>query len=179
MKQYYASACGQTNGCGDDCWSGRPIYPMPCCCNGSGGTVGPAGPAGVAATSENAMLYNEAAQTIASGGTLAFSDSQINSTGSIAPSGSTGLVLTEGQYLINFVSDAETADAGNIAVALAINGDTLGYTETVLSTTGNQEMRDALNTILDLAEGSTLTVQNTSDSSNTYTNSVLTAVKLA
>lgn len=50
MKQYYASACGQTYGCGDECWGGRPVYPMPCpqpcCCNCPAGPAGPQGPAG-------------------------------------------------------------------------------------------------------------------------------------
>ena len=50
MKRYCASDCGQTSQCGDECWLGKTVYPMPCpqtcCCVGPQGPEGPAGPTG-------------------------------------------------------------------------------------------------------------------------------------
>ena len=51
------------------------------------------------------MLYNTDAQTIAAGGTLTLPANSINSTGSITASGTTGVTLAPGQYLVTFVSD--------------------------------------------------------------------------
>ena len=51
------------------------------------------------------MLYNTDAQTIAAGGTLTLPANSINSTGSITASGTTGVTLAAGQYLVTFVSD--------------------------------------------------------------------------
>ena len=51
------------------------------------------------------MLYNTDAQTVAAGGTLTLPANSINSTGSITASGTTGVTLAPGQYLVTFVSD--------------------------------------------------------------------------
>ena len=101
------------------------------------------------------MLYNTDAQTIAAGGTLTLPANSINSTGSITASGTTGVTLAPGQYLVTFVSDANVAAAGTLGAALELGGAALPYA------------------------AQPLTVINSSGSSNTYTNSTLTIVKLA
>lgn len=147
---------------------------------GATGPAGPAGPAGVAATNENAMIYNTAARTVASGGELSFATSQINSEGSIAADGTTGLTLQPGQYLVNFVSDAETGDtAGTAGAALALAGAPVGYSTISSSVGAGETKRIAATAILDLAAAQNLSVVNTSADANTYTNAVLTVVKLA
>ena len=147
---------------------------------GATGPAGPAGPAGVAATNENAMIYNTAAQTVASGLELSFATSQINSEGSIAADGTTGLTLQPGQYLVNFVSDAETGDtAGTAGAALALAGAPVDYSTISSSVGAGETKRIAATAILDLAAEQNLSVVNTSADANTYTNAVLTVVKLA
>lgn len=147
---------------------------------GATGPAGPAGPAGVAATNENAMIYNTAAQTVASGVELSFATSQINSEGSIAADGTTGLTLQPGQYLVNFVSDAETGDtAGTAGAALALAGAPVDYSTISSSVGAGETKRIAATAILDLAAAQNLSVVNTSADANTYTNAVLTVVKLA
>ena len=106
--------------------------------------------------------------------------SQINSTdGSITASGTDGLTLTAGQYLVNFVSDATTTDAGTIGAALALDGAALPYATAALTTTGPDGDRIALSAILNIAADSVLTVLNSTGSTNSYENSTLTVVKLA
>ena len=117
---------------------------------------------------------------MASGGELSFATSQINSEGSIAADGTTGLTLQPGQYLVNFVSDAGAGDTGGtVGAALALTGAPLEYT--IVSTTGDagETERIAITAILDLAAAQNLSVVNTSADANTYTNAVLTVVKLA
>lgn len=148
---------------------------------GPAGPQGPQGEPGSAATNENAMLYNTAAQEVQAGAALNFAANQINSaSGSITLSGTTGLSLTAGQYLVVFETDALVENAGTIAVALALGGSALPYAVSSLAKTGsNNNERVGLAAILDLAGTQTLTVQNTSTDANTHTNSTLNVVKLA
>ena len=148
---------------------------------GPAGPQGPQGEPGSAATNENAMLYNTAAQEVQAGAALNFAANQINSaSGSITLSGTTGLSLTAGQYLVVFETDAFVANSGTIAVALALGGSALPYAASVLAKTGsNNNERIGLAAILDLAGTQTLTVKNTSSDANTPANSTLNVVKLA
>ena len=148
---------------------------------GPAGPQGPQGEPGSAATNENAMLYNTAAQEVQAGAALNFAANQINSaSGSITLSGTTGLSLTAGQYLVVFETDALVENSGTIAVALALDGSALPYAASSLAKTGsNSNERIGLAAILDLAGTQTLTVQNTSTDANTHTNSTLNVVKLA
>ena len=154
---------------------------------GDTGPQGPAGPQGTqgepgtAATNENAMLYNTAAQEVQAGAALNFAANQINSaSGSITLSGTTGLSLTAGQYLVVFETDALVENSGTIAVALALGGNALPYAASSLAKTGsNNNERIGLAAILDLAGTQTLTVKNTSTDANTHTNSTLNVVKLS
>ena len=148
---------------------------------GPAGPQGPQGEPGSAATNENAMLYNTAAQEVQAGAALNIAANQINSaSGSITLSGTTGLSLTAGQYLVVFETDAFVANSGTIAVALALGGSALPYAASVLAKTGsNNNERIGLAAILDLAGTQTLTVKNTSSDANTHANSTLNVVKLA
>ena len=148
---------------------------------GPAGAQGPQGIPGSAATNENAMLYNTAAQEVQAGAALNFAANQINSaSGSITLSGTTGLSLTAGQYLVVFETDALVENAGTIAVALALGGNALPYAASSLAKTGsNNNERIGLAAILELSGTQTLTVKNTSTDANTYTNSTLNVVKLA
>ena len=127
------------------------------------------------------MLYNTASQSVAAGAALNFAANQINSaSGSITLSGTTGLSLSAGQYLVVFETDALVANTGTIAVALALGGNALPYAASSLAKTGsNNNERIGLAAILDLAGTQTLTVKNTSTDANTHTNSTLNVVKLA
>lgn len=147
---------------------------------GATGATGPAGPAGATATNDNALLYTEASQTVASGGTLTLGTSTVNSfSGNIALSGTTGVTLAAGQYLVTFVTDASTNAAGPVGAALALDGTALTYTEANVTTAAEGERRIVLNTILTLSAGSTLTVVNNTGAENIYENSSLTVVRLA
>lgn len=148
---------------------------------GPAGAQGPQGDPGSAATNENAMLYNTASQSVAAGAALNFAANQINSaSGSITLSGTTGLSLSAGQYLVVFETDALVGNTGTIAVALALGGNALPYAASSLAKTGsNNNERIGLAAILDLAGTQTLTVKNTSTDANTHTNSTLNVVKLA
>ena len=148
---------------------------------GPAGAQGPQGIPGTAATNENAMLYNTASQSVAAGAALNFAANQINSaSGSITLSGTTGLSLSAGQYLVVFETDALVGNTGTIAVALALGGNALPYAASSLAKTGsNNNERIGLAAILDLAGTQTLTVKNTSTDANTHTNSTLNVVKLA
>ena len=148
---------------------------------GPAGAQGPQGIPGTAATNENAMLYNTASQSVAAGAALNFAANQINSaSGSITLSGTTGLSLSAGQYLVVFETDALVGNTGTIAVALALGGNALPYAASSLAKTGsNNNERIGLAAILDLEGTQTLTVKNTSTDANTHTNSTLNVVKLA
>ena len=148
---------------------------------GPAGAQGPQGIPGTAATNENAMLYDTASQSVAAGAALNFAANQINSaSGSITLSGTTGLSLSAGQYLVVFETDALVGNTGTIAVALALGGNALPYAASSLAKTGsNNNERIGLAAILDLAGTQTLTVKNTSTDANTHTNSTLNVVKLA
>lgn len=147
---------------------------------GPAGAQGPQGIPGTAATNENAMLYNTASQSVKAGAALNFAANQINAAGSITLSGTTGLSLSAGQYLVVFETDALVANTGTIAVALALGGNALPYAASSLAKTGsNNNERIGLAAILDLAGTQTLTVKNTSTDANTHTNSTLNVVKLA
>ena len=143
------------------------------------GAPGPQGPAGTTATNENAMLYNTDAQTIAAGGTLSLPANSINSTGSITASGTTGVTLAPGQYLVTFVSDANVAAAGTLGAALELGGAALPYAVTAETQDAAGADRITLTAIVTPTTAQPLTVINSSGSSNTYTNSTLTVVKLA
>lgn len=143
------------------------------------GATGPLGPAGTTATNENAMLYNTDAQTIAAGGTLSLPANSINSTGSITASGTTGVTLAPGQYLVTFVSDANVAAAGTLGAALELGGTALPYAVTAETQDAAGADRITLTAIVTPTTAQPLTVINSSGSSNTYTNSTLTVVKLA
>lgn len=143
------------------------------------GATGPQGPAGTTATNENAMLYNTDAQTIAAGGTLSLPANSINSTGSITASGTTGVTLAPGQYLVTFVSDANVAAAGTLGAALELGGAALPYAVTAETQDAAGADRMTLTAIVTPTTAQPLTVINSSGSSNTYTNSTLTVVKLA
>ena len=148
---------------------------------GPAGPQGPQGEPGRAAPNENAMLYNTAAQEVQAGAALNFAANQINSaSGSITLSGTTGLSLTAGQYLVVFETDALVENAGTIAVALALGGSALPYAASSLAKTGsNNNERIGLAAILELSGTQTLTVKNTSTDANTHANSTLNVVKLA
>ena len=143
------------------------------------GATGPQGPAGTTATNENAMLYTTDAQTIAAGGTLSLPANSINSTGSITASGTTGVTLAPGQYLVTFVSDANVAAAGTLGAALELGGAALPYAVTAETQDAAGADRITLTAIVTPTTAQPLTVINSSGSSNTYTNSTLTVVKLA
>lgn len=143
------------------------------------GATGPQGPAGTTATNENAMLYNTDAQTITAGGTLSLPANSINSTGSITASGTTGVTLAPGQYLVTFVSDANVAAAGTLGAALELGGTALPYAVTAETQDAAGADRITLTAIVTPTTAQPLTVINSSGSSNTYTNSTLTVVKLA
>lgn len=143
------------------------------------GATGPQGPAGTTVTNENAMLYNTDAQTIAAGGTLSLPANSINSTGSITASGTTGVTLAPGQYLVTFVSDANVAAAGTLGAALELGGTALPYAVTAETQDAAGADRITLTAIVTPTTAQPLTVINSSGSSNTYTNSTLTVVKLA
>lgn len=195
MKIYAHSVCGGSgSGCGC-CSCTGPAGPMgpqgpvgpqgvqgpagPQGPQGERGETGPQGPAGTTATNENAMLYNTDAQTIAAGGTLSLPANSINSTGNITASGTTGVTLAPGQYLVTFVSDANVAAAGTLGAALELGGTALPYAVTAETQDAAGADRITLTAIVTPTTAQPLTVINSSGSSNTYTNSTLTVVKLA
>ena len=147
---------------------------------GATGATGPAGPAGETATNQNAMLYAVDTQIVPRGSTLNFTASKINSTdGSITASGTDGLILTDGQYLVNFVSDVNVSAAGDGGVALALDGTALPHAVSSIFTSDTEGGRTALTTIVTLSESGTLSVINNSTNTISYENSTLTVVKLS
>lgn len=195
MKIYAHSVCGGSgSGCGCCSCTGSagpmgpqgPVGPQgvqgpagPQGPQGERGATGPQGSAGTTATNENAMFYNTDAQTIAAGGTLSLPANSINSTGSITASGTTGVTLAPGQYLVTFVSDANVAAAGTLGAALELGGAALPYAVTAETQDAAGADRITLTAIVTPTTAQPLTVINSSGSSNTYTNSTLTVVKLA
>ena len=126
------------------------------------------------------MLYEAAPQTVAAGGTLTLAENQLNSPNdAIALSGTTGLSLIPGQYLVSFASDASVTAEGTIGAALALDGVAVPYGETALVATAGEGDRITLTTIVAPTAESTLTVINSTASENSYENSTLTVVRLA
>ena len=146
---------------------------------GATGATGATGPAGATATNENAMLYNAALQEVAAGGTLTFASSAINSAGDIALSGTTGLSLAAGQYLVTFSADASLTEAGTIGAALALNGVEQPYSIISVDSTDAADERISTTVILNLTTAQTLSVINNSGNVLAYENAVLTVVELA
>lgn len=179
---YSAGSCGCGNNCACECGSSvGPAGPMgPMGPAGPTGATGAVGPTGATATNDNALFYAEASQTVANGSTLALGTSVINSgTGTIAASGTTGVTLAPGQYLVAFVSDAGTNAAGAVGAVLTLNGTPLSYTASSVTIAAEGERRIALTTVLTLTARSTLSVQNNTGGENLYENSSLTVVRLA
>ena len=128
------------------------------------------------------MLYNEAQQTVTNGATVPFANRSINPAlgGSITVSGTDGVTLAAGQYLVTFVSDAGVAAADDaITVALQLDGTPIAYTKTNLEQGGANVERITLNAIVTSTGGQTLTVVNNGADENTHENSILTLVKLS
>lgn len=126
------------------------------------------------------MLYAPASQTVAAGETLAFTANVLNSpTAAIALSGTDGLSLAPGQYLVSFVSDASITDAGTIGAALALDGVSLPYATAALSSTGPDADRIAISAIVAPTDTSVLTVINSSGNAVAYENSTLSVVRLS
>ena len=125
------------------------------------------------------MLYNAAQQSVATGSPLTLGTNVINSAGSIAASGTTGVTLTAGQYLVTFAADAAVTDAGTVGAALALDGTALSYAASTKTLTAAGGDRIALTAIVVPTASSTLTVLNSTGSTDTYQNSTLTVVKLA
>ena len=146
---------------------------------GAAGATGPAGADGTTATNQNAVLYAAAPQTAANGGTVTLGTNVINSTGDITASGTDGVTLTPGQYLVTFVSDTSNAAAGNLGASLALNGTALPDAVSSRATDAAGAERTTLSTIVNLADTGTLTVLNGTGNDVTYANSTLTVTKLA
>ena len=125
------------------------------------------------------MLYSTDAAATASGADVTLGTNVINSTGSITASGTTGVTLEAGQYLVTFASDASVPAAGTAGASLALDGTALPYAETAQTLTSAGSDRIALTAIVSPTAGQTLTVRNNTGNSVTYSNSTLTIVKLA
>ena len=91
----------------------------------------------------------------------------------------TGVTLAAGRYLVTFVSDANVAAAGTLGAALELGGAALPYAVTAETQGAAGADRITLTAIVTPTTAQPLTVINSSGSSNTYTNSTLTIVKLA
>ena len=153
--------------------------PGPAGATGAAGPQGIPGPAGPTATNDNAMLYAEDLQTVAAGGTLNFTNSDISSPTAAISAAANGLLLAPGRYLVSFVSDASVPAAGTIGAALALNGAPLPYGTAALGATGADADRIAISAIVTLSASGTLSVINNTANSASYENSTLTAVRLA
>lgn len=153
--------------------------PGPAGATGAAGPQGIPGPAGPTATNDNAMLYAEDLQTVAAGGTLNFTNSDISSPTAAISAAANGLLLAPGRYLVSFVSDASVPAAGTIGAALALNGAPLPYAQAALSATGADADRIAISAIVTLSASGSLSVINNTANSASYENSTLTAVRLA
>lgn len=146
---------------------------------GPQGATGATGPAGTAATNQNAMLYQTAAQSVAAGDALTLGTNVINSTGDITASGTNGVTLNAGQYLVSFVTDAVISGDGTMGAALALGGTALPYAVSAHDSTADTASdRIAITAIVAPTTAQPLTVLNNTGTVNTYTNSTLTVVKL-
>ena len=112
------------------------------------------------------------------GATLTFPTSQINSTGDITLSGTDGLSLAAGQYLVSFSTDAVLTAAGTFGAALALDGTEVPYSVMSVDTEAAGGERLATTVILQPTAGQILTVINSTDNTLIYDNSVLTVVKI-
>ena len=146
---------------------------------GPAGATGATGPAGATATNQNAMFYDVAGQTVAAGGTLTLPVNIINSTGDISASGTTGVNLAAGQYLVSFVTDAGVSASGTIGAVLRLTAGPVTFTVSNIAVSGAANERLTLNAVLTLPAADTLTVLNNTAGTVSYSNSVLTIVKLA
>ena len=93
----------------------------------------------------------------------------------------TGLTAVSWRYrgIVTFVSDANVAAAGTLGAALELGGAALPYAVTAETQDAAGADRITLTAIVTPTTAQPLTVINSSGSSNTYTNSTLTIVKLA
>ena len=128
------------------------------------------------------MLAANTLQTVAANNTVTFETFEIYPpTGSsIAISGTNGVSLSAGQYLVIFVSDAGVAAADDaITAALQLDGTPIVAAETNLEQGGAEVERITLNAIVTATDGQILTVGNNGADANTHENAVLTVVKLS
>ena len=128
------------------------------------------------------MLYNDAQQNVASNNNVTFANRSINpaSGGSITASGTDGVTLAAGQYLVTFSSDAGvSAPDDAITAALQLDSTPIDYAETNLERNAAAVERIVLNAIVTSTGGQTLTVENNGADENTHENTVLTVVKLS
>lgn len=142
------------------------------------GPQGPQGPAGTTLIPAGAMAYTTTAQITPTGDAIDLETAVINAPdGSITQSGTTGLILTQGSYLVIFSTDAAAADTGTaVGAALALDGTVLPYAQSITGTTPQRITLNAIVTVGGLAQ--TLSAVNNTGNTLTYTNSTLTVVKL-
>ncbi len=146
---------------------------------GATGATGATGPAGATATNQNAMLYSAASQAVDNAAAIPLGTNVINSTGDITASGTTGVTLTPGQYLVTFDSDASVTTSGTVGAALALNGSAVPYAVTSITADANDPQRLSLSAIVSPTGTETLTVLNNAGNSVNYANSTMTVTKLA
>lgn len=126
------------------------------------------------------MLYAVDTQTVPAGTALNFTDNVVNSpAGAIALSGTDGLTLGTGQYLVTFVSDLSITEAGDGGAALALDGAALPYAASSIFTSDTEGGRTVLSAIVTVPASGVLTVINNSTNAVSYENSTLTVVRLA
>ena len=146
---------------------------------GATGATGATGPAGATATNQNAMLYSAASQAVDNAAAIPLGTNVINSTGDITASGTTGVTLTLGQYLVTFDSDASVTTSGTVGAALALNGSAVPSAVTSITADANDPQRLSLSAIVSPTGTETLTVLNNAGNSVNYANSTMTVTKLA
>ena len=146
---------------------------------GETGATGATGPAGATATNQNAMLYTAASQAVDNAAAIPLGTNVINSTGDITASGTTGVTLTPGQYLVTFDSDASVTSSGTVGAALALNGTAVPYAAASITADANEPQRLSLSAIVSPTSTETLTVLNNAGNSVNYANSTMTVTKLA
>lgn len=146
---------------------------------GATGATGATGPAGATATNQNAMLYSAASQAVDNAAAIPLGTNVINSTGDITASGTTGVTLTPGQYLVTFDSDASVTTSGTVGAALALNGSAVPSAVTSITADANDPQRLSLSAIVSPTGTETLTVLNNAGNSVNYANSTMTVTKLA
>ena len=142
----------------------------------------PRGNPGGNITENNALLTYNDSQTVTAGSPVIFADRTFNpGTGSsISASGTTGVTLEAGKYLVTFVSDAGVTGAGSIAATLQLDGTPVSNAvETSLAQSGAATERITLNAIVTSTGGQTLTVVNNGSDENTHANTALTLVQLS